>query len=149
MMRSLGLAVLILAGGEAAAQTNFPQTGLPPKSGMPAFGAGQIAPPGPQNLPRPTPGLRVSPPMGSVFCNGGDIVFSNGSRMSAARNYPCPATLYVLVCNGPIGQYGVYYYELARGEARPVATPRGSSFDARCGALPEKRCPAKWCVGGP
>lgn len=149
MLREFCFLSLALAAGAAAAQTNFPQTGLPPQSGMLSFGVGQIAPPSPQNLQRPAPGARVLPPMGSVFCNGGDIVFSNGSPTIGARNQPCPGPLYVLVCNGPIGQYGVYYHEFARGELRPVATPRGSSFDAQCGAPPKKRCPAKWRVGGP
>lgn len=116
---------------------------------MPSFGAGQITPPGPQNLQRPQAGTRILPPTGSIFCNGGQIVFSNTSLTPGARSYPCPAMLYVLVCNGPIGEYGVNYHELSRGESRAVATPRGSSFDAMCGAPPEKRCPARWCVGGP
>lgn len=149
MLRGVLRLCLTLSFGAAMAQTNFPQTGLPPRSEMPSFGAGQIAPPGPQNLQRPGPGTPILPPMGSVFCNGGDIVFTNGARIIGARNTPCPGTLFVLVCNGPIGQYGVYYHELARGESRAVSSPRGSSFDAACGSPPQKRCPARWCVNGP
>lgn len=78
------------------------------------------------------------------------MVIANDSPDEAragAKAFPCKGTLFVLVCHGTAGKYGVFTHQIAPGRHREVETPVGSTFDSQCDAPPPPQCPARFCVG--
>lgn len=149
-MRGQLLALLCGVVGLGAASAAAQPSGPPPAVAPPSYGAQLIKPPGPQNLERPDSSRQSVAPAGSVFCPGGDMVIANDSPQEAragAKAFPCSGPLFVLVCHGGAGQYGVFIHEIAPGRHRDVETPAGSSFEAQCDAPPARQCPARYCVG--